>query len=328
MNSRTHARLAGLAIASIISLASVPARAIVIIATQDTTSLVNALLGGGGTGIVVTGVTLNGQQQVVDPGFPDSGTGTITSSGTYTNASNVYGIGAGVVLSTGGVTGLSLPGIGSLIPGYEDGPNTDTGNTWAYGTSFSPVVDPFDPPLGVPATAAQEAVLDPITSRPDLDPPESYDHYDVTELIIHFDMQPGFDQVGFNVVFGSEEWEEYVDSPFIDGFGMFLNGVNIASVNGLPVNIRHPAMTAISGTELDGVLAPGGNPLLAFGGNANPTGNTLRFIVADTSDGAWDTTVYFSSLSGIPQVPAPPAAWLAMTAAAACLPRLRRRRRG
>jgi hypothetical protein len=72
------------------------------------------------------------------------------------------------------------------------------------------------------------------------------------------------------------------------------------------------------------VLAPGGNPLLLFGGTVNPTGNTLRFIVADTSDGIYDTTVYFSGLGGV-EIPAPPAAWLALTGLAALLPRLRRR---
>lgn len=306
---------------------AVPAQAIVITATQDTGALLSALLGGGGTGIVVTGVTLNGHQQEVDFGFPvGASTATVTSSGTYTNASGTYNIGPGIVLSTGGVTGASLAGIGELIPGYGDGPQTTGLNSWPYGGTFPPSTDPEDPTPGIPATPAQEALLDPITSRPDLDPPESYDHFDVTELIIGFDMEQGYDQIAFNVVFGSEEYPEYVDSPFIDGFGLFLNGVNIASVAGLPVNIRHPGMVELEGTELDGVLAPGGNPLLLFSGMVNPTGNTLRFIVADTTDGVLDTTVYLSSLSGIPQIPAPPAAWLALTALAACLPRLRRRR--
>ncbi len=326
MKFRSEIRRAFLIAVPAVLLMAGQAQAIVITATQNTDSLINALIGGGGTGIVVTSVTLNGHQQVVNLGFPDAPPATITSSGTYTNASGIYGIGAGVVLSTGGVTGLIVPGFGSVLPGYEDGPNTEGGNSWPYGGTFPPSIDPENPDLGTPATAQQEALLDPITARPDLDPPESYDHYDVTELIINFDMMTGFDQVSFNLVFGSEEWIEWVDSNYIDGFGMFLNGANIALVGGRPVNIRHPGMAAISGTELDGVLAPGGNPLLHFNGAVDPTGNTLRFIVADTSDGVLDTTVYFSSLGGIPEIPAPPAAWLALTALAACLPRLRRRR--
>ena len=39
--------------------------------------------------------------------------------------------------------------------------------------------------------------------------------------------------VVFQYVFGSEEYNEYVDSPFNDVFGFFLNGVNIATVPGI-----------------------------------------------------------------------------------------------
>jgi hypothetical protein len=301
---------------------------------------VNALLGGANTGIVVTNATLNGHSQQVDvssiaPGQPAK---PMTSSGTYTNASGTYGVGSGVVLSTGGVEGMSVDVQGtpfSIVAGYSDGPNSSDANSWAFGTTV------LEPPSGgtpgTPATAAQEALLDPITQNPSCAPaPDFCDHFDVTELIITFDMQPGVNHVAFNIVFGSEEWEEFADSQFIDGFGMFLNGVNIAQVAGSPVNIHHPDMkpsldmdgvpipgTEIAGTELDGILAPNGVAVLTFTGAVNPTGNTLRFIVADTSDGILDTTVYFSALQG---VPAPPAAWLVATGAAGLLLRRRTRR--
>ncbi len=299
-----------------------PAHAIVVTATQNTQQLLDALLGGGGSGIVVTSISLNGNRDSF--AIPDEPPLEILSSGTYTNASGTYGIGAGVVLSTGSVSTVGSSLTGTLATGYADGPNTEGGTTWAYGGVFSP--DPNNPEIGVPATPGQEDLLDPITDRPDLDPPDNtFDHFDVTELIIHFDMQPGYDHVAFNVVFGSEEWPEYVDSPYIDGFGLFLNGTNIAITGGRPVNIRHPDMAYIAGTELDAVLAPGGNPLLTFGGTVNATGNTLRFIVADTSDAALDTTVYFSNLAGVPAIPLPAAGWLAAAALLACAPRIRRR---
>ncbi len=322
MNIRIGTHLTIASLVSAATFAPGAAQAIVITATQDTGTLVGALLGGGGTGVVVTGVTLNGHRQTVSSEFPGVPDFEMTSSGTFTNGSGTYGIGSGVVLATGSVVGWSHDDYGVLMPGYDDGPNTTDANGWPFGNATFP---PTGAEPGVPATPAQEALLDPITSRPDLDPPETYDHFDVTELVIDFDMQPGFDQVSFNVVFGSEEYPEYVDQEYIDGFGMFLNGANIAIVAGKPVNIRHPDMSALAGTELDGVLTPGGNPLLTFAGTVGPTGNTLRFIVADTSDGVWDTVVYFSSLAGVPQVPVPPAAWLAVTALATCLPRLRRR---
>ena len=197
------------------------------------------------------------------------------STGTYTNASGTYGgIGSGIILSTGNVSD------------YGDGPNVVTNRTTDY---------------GVAATLTQEALLDPITGG-------TFNHFDATQLDLTFNSTTG--NVFFAVVFGSEEYPEFVGSTFIDGYGFYLNGVNIALVGGQPVNINHPAMTALFGTEFDGILAPGGNPVLLFSGSALATGNTLTFIAADTSDGVLDSAVYISSLSGTNPVPVPPAVWL------------------
>jgi hypothetical protein len=281
-------------LASLLGLAS-PAQAITVTATQDATALANALLGAGGTGIVVTGATLLGhtQEDFENPGQLQ------TSSGTYTNASGTYGIAAGVVLSTG------------AVQDYGDGPNTLEDATALY---FTPTFQPAE------ATPAQEALLDPITTVGN----DSFDHFDVTELILSFDMQQGFDNVRFNVVFGSEEYPEFVEVGYFDGFGLFLNGVNVAFVGGQPVNITHPSMSAVAGTELDGVLAPGGNPLLVFGGAVNPTGNTLRFIIGDRDDSILDSTVYISGLQGSVPEPGSTGMLLAALAALGALERARR----
>ncbi|MBN8279265.1 MAG: VPLPA-CTERM sorting domain-containing protein [Gammaproteobacteria bacterium] len=295
-------------------LASGNAAAITITASQDPNALAGSLLANANTGILVTSASLSGHAETLT--FGGLTLSPLTSSGTYTNSTNTYGIGSGVVLSTGGVEGAELQGT-PVWPGYGDGDNTTEGNGYPFGTGFDVggIPDPNDPPPGTPATAAQEGLLDPITGDPATQ--TFYDHFDVTELVINFDMQSGFDRVSFNIVFGSEEYPEFVESPFIDGFGMFLNGVNIAQVGGKPVNIKHPDMTdTVTGTELDGVLAPNGNPVLTFSGLANPTGNTLRFIVADTSDGIYDTTVYFSALKGINEVPLPAGVWLLGTGVA------------
>jgi len=263
-------RTRSLAIAAALALSYSGASHAIAITPETDANTLAAAVTAGASGITVTGATLSGH--VTDGGV---------SSGTYSNASGTYNnVPGGIVLSTGDVQD------------YEDGPNT----TGSMGTNY-----------GVPATAAQENLLDPITGG-------GFNHFDTTQLDITFDSATG--EVFFFVVFGSEEYPEFVNSSYIDGFGLYLNGVNIASVAGDPVNINHPAMQALAGTELDGILAPNGNPILAFSGAANPTGNTLTFIVADTSDSSYDTTVYISSLSGQdPSVPVPEPSMLALLGA-------------
>ena len=248
-------------------LSSLPQQtAYAISVTPDTsaTNLAAAILGGGGGGINLSTVSATLLSNTLD---------TATSSGTYVNPSSTYGIGSGIIISSGDVND------------YNDGPNTDFGRTFGY---------------GVAATAGQEALLDPITGG-------SFDHFDVTQLDVSFDMLPGFSTVFFNVVFGSEEYDEFVGSAFIDGFGLYVNGVNIATVDGLPVNINHPDMVFAPGTELDGILGgstgPSGQFVHTFSAPVNPTGNTVTFIVADTSDEVLDTTVYISQLGGSPPIP-------------------------
>ncbi len=184
--------------------------------------------------------------------------------------------------------GLTLPGLvisSGHVDDYETGPDVQPGNTTAF---------------GVPADAAQEALLDTITGG-------IWDHNDVTQLDIYFDVIPGSNNVTFQVVFGSEEYPDFVGSQFVDGFGIFLNGTNIAFESGLPININHPSFAALIGTELNGVMAPGGRPVLTFSTLVAPgsSNNVLTFIVADTSDDVLDTTVFVSSLAALPPPPIP-----------------------
>ena len=242
-----------MAAAVALPVATISGQASAITVTQDTVAanLVSALLAGT-PGLTVTGSSLSSQTS-----------GGAASSGTYTNGSGTYGIGSGIILSSGNVSA------------YGDGANTATGTT----TNF-----------GVSATASQEALLDPITGG-------SLNHNDVTHLDLTFDVGAGISRVFFNVVFGSEEYAEWVGSQYIDAFGIYLNGVNIATFAGNPVNIDHPNMAFIGGTELDGILDPtagSGDPIMLFEGvvGAGSTGNTLTFIIADSGDDSLDSTVY------------------------------------
>jgi len=229
------------------------AQAITITSTTDAKTIVDAITAGN-KGIIVTDFSLTAQEN-------DFGA---VSSGTYTNQAGTYGIGNGIVFSTGDVAD------------YETGSNTDIGNTTGY---------------EVVAPAEEQEILFPISGIST--------HFDYTRLDISFDIAEDFEnQLFFNVAWGSEEFDEFVGSSFIDAFGLYVNGENIAFVDGKPVNIDHPDMKFLDGTELDGLLAPGGTPLLTFSKTEGikSTGNTLTFILADSGDDALDSTVYISGL--------------------------------
>ena len=243
-------------------LSTLPAEAITITLDSSAQNLANALTAGN-TGLIVNSVTLSGQS---------------LSTGTYVNPSGTYGIGDGIVISSGDASD------------YNDGPNLSGSNTTNY---------------GVAATGAQEVILDPITAG---------NHYDVTELTIEFSLAADAgNTLFFNVVFGSDEFPEYENSQYIDAFGLFVNGTNIAFANGQPININNDGMAISPGTELDGILfGANGSAVLTFSTVlANPTGpNTVKFIIADSGDTAYDSTAFISALGAVnpgpdPAVPEP-----------------------
>jgi hypothetical protein len=192
--------------------------------------------------------------------------GGAASSGTFSNVSGTYKIGSGIMLSTGNVLD------------YADGPNTTNGMATQYGAA---------------ATAAQQATLAQIGGNDN--------YFDVTQLDIKFTTSTG--SVFFQTVFGSEEYPEFI-GEFVDGFGLLIDGVNIAFVGGQPVNIDHPSMRALGGTQLDGILCPGTDsqctPAQTFSlsGLSTDREHTLTFIIGDRGDDRLDTTVYISALGG------------------------------
>lgn len=194
--------------------------------------------------------------------------GEFGQAGTYTNVIGTYGLPQnGIVLSSGNVTD------------YGAGGNSSAGTSTAF---------------GVAASVNQTELLEGITGQSSF--------FDTVQLNIEFETDADVSQVTFFGAFGSEEFPEFVNSSFNDGFGLFVNGTNVAGVsefNGsapLPVNIDHPSFAPVTGTELDGVLAPGGNPVLRFDVPVEPgTTNNFTIILADASDTVLDTTVFISS---------------------------------
>ncbi|QHJ11539.1 hypothetical protein FX988_01773 [Paraglaciecola mesophila] len=306
-----------------VALSSSFAHGIQITSTGDASVLSDTLIIPN-SGVTVTSAVLSGGNSDFD--FS-------TQAGTYTNATGTYGLPSegGVVFSTGNVSH------------YEDGPNnfsgdensgggseddsddipengTDNGNelecpscfeqqnsqqSTTNSTTPAPANTPENNEVGdeiggegSPATDEQNALLSEITGQAE--------HFDPIELSITFDVDDSVSVISFVGAFGSEEFPEFVDSEFVDGFGMFLNGVNVAGApasdgstdgNLLPININHPDFAEIEGTELNGLLAPNGVPILRFDIPVEPgsTGNTFTLLLADASDSALDTTIFLSS---------------------------------
>jgi len=289
-----------LAVSCSLAMANAPANALVITSTDNASALAGTLTAG--TGLTVTSATISygtpgdagefgPQENIPEEDFegeffdveelpspaPVNTDVIYHSAGTYSNTNGTYGLPtSGIVLSSGDVRD------------YGDGDNTENGKTTEYGNT---------------ATAEQSALLDPITS-------DEFSHHDVTLLTIEFDVDVNTDTISFLGVFGSEEFPDFVGSQYVDGFGLYLNGQNIAGAlasnaeageSAQALNINHFDMSEnIEGTELNAVIAPNGNPLLRFDAavEAGSTGNVFQIIISDTSDGALDSTAYLAAFGG------------------------------
>lgn len=230
--------------------------AIVVSPSTDTSALANALLGSN-PGIVIKSVTLDGRTQEQ-----------AMSTGTYTNSSGIFGIGPGLVVSSGDVS-LS-------------GDNLTRDMSFGYNIVASPECNDL---------------LAPITGRTA--------HYDCTRLDIEFDLLPGYNGISIDAVFGTEEYPSWQNTIFNDGMGIYLNDINIAVVDEATLNISNSSIVDaryVPGTEasgLNGLLTHDSVPLLHFSHDlANGAlSNRLTIIIADASDASLDTVAFLGNLS-------------------------------
>ncbi len=236
-----------------------PGLAITISATHDTQALARALFGDL-AGLAFTAASLShGADAAGQPARK-----TEHQAAVFSNADRVYGLPAtGVALSTGDVRD------------YAAGPNLNRQTQTLFGGR---------------ATAQQQALLAPITGKSA--------HFDTVMLDFAFEAPVDVVGLSFRAVFGTEDFPEF-KSAFADGFGLFVNGVNVAlaPVNGapFPLSSGHPAMAAIPGTELDGVIAPGGDPVLRFDVALRPgEANRVTLLLADGVDQQSDSTVFLA----------------------------------
>jgi hypothetical protein len=140
-----------------------------------------------------------------------------------------------------------------------------------------------------------------------------YQTYDAS--ILQFDFIPVGPTVTFRYVFASEEYNEFVDSPFNDVFGFFVNGVNYAL---LPDNVTVVSINNINNGYSTGVSTgpcvnctlyvdnsdgtsraiqyDGLTTVLTFTAPVIPgTLNRLKIAIADAGDSILDSAVFIEA---------------------------------
>ena len=139
--------------------------------------------------------------------------------------------------------------------------------------------------------------------------------HDANSLIFNFTVDPNVSQLGFNYVFGSEEYNEFVGSPFNDGFGFYVDGNNVAVLpgsgdtvsinnvnsgknstfyrdnslsdfpNGAPINTELDGLTTVLYADVFHSLDP------------NKSVHQIKLVIADTGDTGYDSAVFIQGSS-------------------------------
>ena len=225
------------------------------------------------------------------------GAGGITITSESLSDNKFGNIASSGVFSTVGTNNFGLSGSGIVI---------STGHAAQDGTT-GPDIYQVTTDFGTSATPNETSLLNQVASAPS-------GWNDATEFDITFTAGPNTSHVFFNTVFTSAEYPVFI-GKFIDGFGLFLNGTNIAFAGGHQVNIDNPGMvntvfpddgggndgTAFQTTPEEGVLVLNGSAVITYGGDVTPgSTNTLKFIIADANDNELDTTAFIQGLGNAP----------------------------
>lgn len=251
--------------------APVAANAIVLTPTTDAGILISSILG--------PGISLVGGGSFV---------GVAGQAATFTSGLDPVGFDEGIVLMTGDVADIPGPNPTNSFPETE-------------GTGFSG--GPADPSINLGGAG-----------DPDLTALVGASTFDAA--VLEFEFQFGDGSMGgdlfFSYVFASEEYIDFVGSPFNDVFALFIDGVNIAILPAPcsgPVTINNVNGSTNSAcyrnnventngfaffdldTAFDGLTIVLGAEALGLSAGTH----TMKFAVADTSDGILDAAVFIQA---------------------------------
>lgn len=184
----------------------------------------------------------------------------------YDGSSPELGIGPGLLLTTGTTPGTT---------------NTDTG---------------FGVDNGMPGDPALDAVVNAVFNT---------SSYDATTVSFTFDVtDPSITGISFNLLFGSEEYPEWVDQ-FVDIGAVVVNGTNVAYFGNdpsAPLSVLSSNLAAgyfndnadsHLPIEYDGV-----SNLLTISAPVHMGTNTIEIGIADTGDHILDSGMFISHLIG------------------------------
>ncbi len=204
-------------------------------------------------------------------------------------------IGGGLTVSNVSYTGDNTAG-GQFLGGVSEGLEIESGVLLSSGN----VAD-----AAGPNDSEGTTTIFSLSGDPDLDgliPGFSTND----AAVLEFDFVAVGGTLSFNYVFGSEEYNEFVNSSFNDVFGFFLDGVNIALIPGTstPVSINNVNNGSNSSFYKDNSLADFGSPT-PFGTQADgftvvlqatatlsPGPHHIKLAIADAGDTILDSWVF------------------------------------
>jgi Repeat of unknown function (DUF5648) len=199
-------------------------------------------------------------------------------------------VGPGVTISNAKFTGA--PDAGGTFAGGAASVGMDTGVVLSTGQAVNVrgpnESDGWSDINGTPGDARLDALVDPEVT------------YDAA--ILEFDVTPTANTIAIRFVFASDEYPEFVESPYNDVIAIFVNGVNCANYNGRPVSVNSINAnvnanlfidndTGTRNTEMDGLTVP-----LDCVASVTPNApNHVTIVIADTADQIYDSAVFLAA---------------------------------